>query len=663
MILEYIERGKEERLNSTSFDTWYNKHIMADDAKNKIEELEKELYAKDFSTPKQEEVFRPKDIAVPSSWDKGGDALQFLEEQSRVGGHHRAMKKLFYISLGFFVVAASVAGFVWWRGGNTISGDNIVVDVVAPVATPGGEPFETKFAIMNNNKVAVESAKLFVEYPSGFYTAVEKKAISRFSRDLGAIVPGKTVTENISTILYGEENTQKDVNVVLEYRMVGSSATLKKEVVSSIRIASSPLQIKLAMDKEATIGQEITMTISLESNSARPVDDLILSAVYPSGFILRNADPKPSYGTNMWDMGTLAPQEKRTITIRGLIEGQEGESKVTKISIGTKSPDNERIIGVVYGNTTETTVLTKPSLGLQFSIDNNTDPDPSVLQGRIVHVELSWRNNTSVQITDTVVEVKLTGEVLNRYSVNPTGGGFYRSVDNTVVWDRTVNNTLAVIDPGAQGVVGFTFSPIPLSVEARNPARNPQIILEAVVRGRTSSGTNANQDVVTRALRTIKVGTDVRLAARGFYHVGPFKNTGPIPPQAEKETTYTIVWTIQNASNNVSNVVVKTTLPIYVKWTNNISPQGEDISYKASGSEVLWNAGSIPSGGSREVSFQISLTPSLSQLDRIPQITGDSFLNGTDNFTKREVSDRRGPVTTNLLSDPQFEQRQAAVVK
>lgn len=636
---------------------------MASDAKNRIAELEEELYAKDFTLPKQEEVLHPKDIIVSSSWDKGGDALQYLDEQSHAWEHSRAMKKLFYISLGFFVVAASVAGFVWWRGSNVISGDNIAVDVSAPVSVPGGEPFETKFAITNNNKVAVESATLLVEYPTGFYTAVEKTPLPRFSRTLGSIAPGETVTENVSTLLYGEENTQKDVNLVLEYRMTGSSATLRKNMVSSIRVTSSPVQVKLDMAKEATAGQEVTLSVSVESNSVSPTNNLILSISYPAGFTVRSAMPLPIAVTSVWNIGTLAPKEKRVIIVRGLIEGQEGESKIAKVSVGTVSPDNERTIGVVYSNTMETLTLGKSALGIDFVIDNDRALDHAVAQGRVVRVDVSWQNNSLVQITDGVLEVKLTGDVLNRYSVNPSSGGFYRSIDNTVVWDKTLNKNLAVIDPGARGTVGFTFAPIPLTVDVGNPTKNPKIMLEARMRARRSSGTDVSQDVTTIAMRTIKFGTDLRLTARGFYYVGPFKNTGPVPPQVEKETTYTVVWTVRNASNNVSNVVAKTTLPVYVKWMNNISPAGEEVAYGESGAVVTWNVGNIPAGGSREVSFQISFTPSLSQLSRTPQLTGESVIVGTDDFTKAEISDRESPITTSISSDPQFEQRQATVVQ
>jgi hypothetical protein len=120
---------------------------------------------------------------------------------------------------------------------------------------------------------------------------------------------------------------------------------------------------------------------------------------------------------------------------------------------------------------------------------------------------------------------------------------------------------------------------------------------------------------------------------------------------------------VRNASNNVSNVFVRTTLPIYVRWRGAVDPAAEDVVYNESGAEVVWNAGRIPSGGSRDVAFQIVLTPSLSQLDTTPPLTGDSFLTAVDDFTKTELRDRKAAVTTNLSTDPQFSQNEAPVVK
>lgn len=642
---------------------------MPDDTKSKIAELEKELYSKDFK-PEHDDEFIPRTeprIVAPSGWSKEEEESRLEQDILSAQQHHESVKKMtkkiLLASIAFFVVASSVAGYVWWKGSNIISGENISVDVVAPLAVTGGEAFESKFTISNNNNASIEEAIIYVEYPSGFYNTETNSELPRVSEDLGAILPGQVATYNVSTVLYGEENTQKDIQIVLEYRMVGSNATLKKTSSYTVKITSSPITINFEALKEASSGQEIELVATFESNSKIPLDNLLVEASYPLGFTFRSAEPAPQYGSNIWDIGTLAPQEKRTIKIKGVISGDEGGEGVTKISIGAQNPKDARTLGVVYNSTTEATLITKPFFAIDVAVNGERATQHVITLGKGVRVDILWQNNNPTKINDAVIEVALKGEMLNRYSVFASGGGFYRSTDDTIVWEKTGNPSLGSIDTGEKGGMSFSFSPSAPDATTGTIIKNAQITLEVKARARRTGEVSGSANIETFLTRKIKIETNLSLSSRGLYFSGPFKNTGPLPPKAEKETTYTIVWNVRNTANNVSNVSVKTTLPIYVKWLGNTYPQGEGISYREGASEVLWNVGAIPPGGTREVAFQVSLIPSLSQINQYPLLTGDTIMTGTDDFTKTELSDKKPAVRTLLTSDPQFVQSQGAVVK
>lgn len=636
---------------------------MPDDVKSKISELEKELYSKDFKQHRVEDIVPHKEVALAPSWDAAADEDSSLNEDAAILKRHRMMKKFVQFSIGFFILALLVAGFIWWRGSNIVSGENITIDVMAPVAASGGDAFETKFTVTNNNKVSMESATLFVEYPAGFYSVPDNAELPRISKDLGAITPGQSVTEAVNTVLYGEENTNKEVAVSLEYRMAGSNATLKKTTTYALKISSSPINIKLSFPKETSSGQEIELAVDIGSNSKDTLGALVMDASYPAGFTFESANPAPTYGENVWKITNLLPQEKRTIKIRGVIEGQESEEKVVRISVGTESPKDERLIGITYNATTESSTITKPFLALDLAVNNNKAQDSITSLNKGVRVDVFWQSNNPTKVTDAVVEVKLKGAALDKYSLYASSGGFYRSVDNTIVWDKTGNPDLAVIDPGAKGTVSFSFSPISLGVDASRLIKNPQIIFEVRARAGRVSDVNASENISTFVTRSVKFETDLKVGAKGLYFSGPFQNSGPMPPQADKETTYTISLTARNSANNVSSAVVKTTLPIYTKWLNAVSPEGEDITFNESTGEVTWNVGRIPAGGSRDASFQISLLPSVSQINRTPLLTGDIAIVATDDFTKTEVRDKKPAVTTYISSDPQFSPNDANVVQ
>ncbi|OIP64575.1 MAG: hypothetical protein COV32_01665 [Candidatus Yonathbacteria bacterium CG10_big_fil_rev_8_21_14_0_10_43_136] len=636
---------------------------MPDDVKSKISELEKDLYSKDFKQHRVEDILTHKEAIAGPSWDKEADEASLRETEITSANRHQLMKKFVKYSVLFFLLSTVVAVFIWWRGSNIVSGENILIDIVAPVAVSGGEPFETRFTITNNNKVSIESATLFVEYPPGFYSVPNRVDIPRISKKLGGIAPEQSISETVNTMLYGEENTSKVAQVVLEYRMAGSNATIKKTTIYSIKISSSPVNVKLSVPKEVSSGQEVELSIEVGSNSKDSTGAILIYATFPRGFNFISASPAPTYGENVWRVVDLSPQEKRTIKIRGSIEGQENEEKVTKILVGTEDTKDERFVGIVYNSATESSTITKPFLALDVAINNSKSQDNVVSLGKGVRVDVFWQSNNPTKFTDAVIEVKLNGVALDRYSIYASGGGYYRSIDNTIVWDKSGSKDLAVIDPVSRGTVSFSFSPVALGIGADSLIKNPQIVFEVRARANKISDLSYNEIVSTFMSRSVKFETDLRVYAKGMFFSGPFQNIGPIPPQADKETTYTISLSVRNSSNNVSNAVAKTTLPIYVKWLGKIDPEGEDISFNDSTGEVTWNVGRVLSGGTRDAAFQISFVPSVSHINRSPLLTGDITISAMDDFTKTEVMDKKPALTTYITGDPQFNPNDANVVQ
>ena len=74
---------------------------MQDDAKSKIEELEKELYSKDYTPHRVEDVLKHKEQEAVPEWNPSQtDEDSFQEDQAR---HHSIMKKFVKYSAWFFL--------------------------------------------------------------------------------------------------------------------------------------------------------------------------------------------------------------------------------------------------------------------------------------------------------------------------------------------------------------------------------------------------------------------------------------------------------------------------------------------------------------------------------------------------------------------------------
>ena len=164
------------------------------------------------------------------------------------------------------------------------------------------------------------------------------------------------------------------------------------------------------------------------------------------------------------------------------------------------------------------------------------------------------------------------------------------------------------------------------------------------------------------------VNSNIVLVAKSIYNGGPLKNTGAIPPKAEKATTYFINWSISNTFNNTSNVTVSAVLPANVKFMDVVSPKNETLTYNPVSGEVTWNVGNIKTNtgyasAARQVYFQVSLLPSLSQVGQVPTLLGDSTLKATDTFTGVALTSVANSLTTDITSDSKYKYGQGVVIK
>ena len=119
------------------------------------------------------------------------------------------------------------------------------------------------------------------------------------------------------------------------------------------------------------------------------------------------------------------------------------------------------------------------------------------------------------------------------------------------------------------------------------------------------------------------------------------------------------MWTLSSTANNISKAQIKTTIPQWITFVGPIFPAGEDLKYNASTKEIIWNADRIPKGSgitglARNVAFQISFKPSLSQVGAMPVIINDSILTGHDDFANVDVTVRKTKLNTNLNNDTAF---------
>lgn len=630
--------------------------------KSRIEELKKALYSRvgpDIRT-RRKLHFTDDEPDVRKGWDEEQDKpLNQPLNQHYENNSMSFFTKVFIFSIVFFLIAVSAGAYLFFRGGNLISTNNIDIAVDGPVSIPGGEVVSFDIKVTNNNSVELKLADLSVDFPPGSTDpANPEKEMKNFRELLGDIAPGQTVDKTVKVIVFGEENLQKSINASVSYRISGSTASFTKNKSYDIIINSSPINVVVNSFKEVTSGQEFDMKVNIKSNSNQILRNVILKSNYPFGYTYVSSNVSPTSDNSIWRIGDIPPKGEKNIVIKGKLNGEDNDAKVFKFSVGTASYNDPNKIGTEFTSLTQNMTIQKPFVSLAISVGGSSGSQDYIGQfNRAERVEIGWFNNLPVNVNNMVISVKLSGTAYEKASIRPDSG-YFKSETNEIIWSRQTNPEFGLVGAGDSGVVSFAVIPKD-NGSIQKPISNPTITISANVSGERNQESGVPQSVSAVASRNIKVSSSIALSGRVIRSLGAFSNTGPIPPKVEKSTTYTIVWTVDNTSNSISGAQVTATLPPYVKWLSNTSPSSEQVTYDQNTGTIVWDIGSVgpytsSASRRRELSFQVSLTPSANQAGQSLTLVNQSVLVANDDFTGANLSSSQDFLTTRFSSDPTY---------
>ena len=631
------------------------------DKLNGLEKLKNKLFSRNYQSQTEHMdhfsgVRLEKD--VPESWEDSNMKKINLAEQFFTN-KTSLFKKFFIFAIGFFALALLYAGYMIFFGGNTVSNNNINIAVLGNAFTAGGEELPLQIEITNKNNSDLLLADLVVEYPKNSSGDLTKDT-EKIRNSIGTISAGEIRSENVKVVIFGEQGSVRPVKISLEYRIKDSNSIFVKETMYEVSISSAPINLSVEAPAEASPGQDITLKVKTTLNATKEASNILMRVDYPIGFEFTSATPAPTFGNNVWSLGDLAPGVENNISIVGkMTDVFDGEEKIFHIFSGSQDSSDKSSIGIVFNSLSQTVLIQKPFIEAKLFVNNVYQSQYAIDSRTPISGQIRWVNNLNTKINDLEIKAKITGNSVNKKSVN-VESGFYDSSSDTITWDKNSSYNFSEVNPGDSGTVSFSLSTFPLFSSIGGIVSDPSVFIDVSIDGKQPLEGNASQQLTNSESKIIRVISDVGLAVKALYYSGPFTNSGPIPPKVDQETTYTIVWAISNTSNNVSNVQVKSSLPAWVRFIGNPSPSSEDLTFNSATKELIWNVGSISRGSGilqdngREVSFQIALKPSLSQLGNSPILVNDTTLTGHDDFANADVEVDKNSLDTKLSNDASF---------
>ena len=643
---------------------------------NRLEELKTKLFSKSYQTKIEHRdnftILDNKDIPIKDSWDSGENAMMHSGDSMYFSNKKDYMfRNLFIFSIVFFIITLCYASYVFFIGGNTVSNDNIDISVVGNSFTGGGEELALVVGISNRNNLPLLLADLVVEYPksSAPSTNVDASQMETSRISLGTIPPGALRSENVKIVLFGEQGVVRPVKFSVEYRVEGSNSIFVKSKDFAVTINSTPLNIVLDAPDSITPNQDITLNIKTTLNSSRPASNILLQVDYPAGFVFSSSSLPASNANNVWILGDLAPGSEKDISITGkMVDVFDGEEKSFRISSGSQSSTDKFKISEVFNSLSHVVYIKKPFIETKLSVNGVSNKDYAVDSKTPISGSIQWTNNLDTKVNDLAITARITGNVLNKKSID-SSNGFYDSKNDLIIWDKNFSSNFAEVNPGASGTVNFSFSTLPL-ISSNNLVANPSVNIEVSISGKQMLDGYETKDLTNSDSATVKIISDFAFTGKVLHSVGFIVNSGPIPPKVENTTSYTINWNLSNTVNNLSRGFVRSTLPPFVNFVGPVYPETEDLSYNPSTREVVWNVGSIPKSAgvskpTRSVSFQVSISPSLSQVGTPVNLINNAVLTAHDDFANVDVKASVPVLNTNIniTNEPTFPQNGGAVVE
>ncbi len=643
---------------------------------SRLERLKRSLYSRNENlVPKEKRTpVQGREYDVAKDW--GGKSGFDFSDTTMQKKNNSFFNKFFLGSVIFLVLALGLAAFIFFGGFNMISSGNVDIKIIGPSSISSGEELDLNLSVVNGNRVPLQNVKLSVNYPTNTKSATGSGAplsLDQFALD--TISAGQAKNQSVRAILFGQKDSVQTITLKLQYTVSGSNAVFSKEKDYTVSISSSPLLLNVKYPQEVNSGQDVTLSINLTSNSSVAISGALVKVLYPYGFTYKSSNIKPARNlsladslgvatsttnatsTNnaigaMWNLGDLKGGDNKNLTIIGTLVGQDMEDRSFDVSVGVPTVSGQLNFASPLAEELATVGIRKSFFNLSIANSANNGQTFGNINQQ-VSLYLQFQNTLPERLVNNKISLQLSGNVFDPSKVSAGNGGFYSSVDNSILWNKNTTDTLASVSPGDSGAVSFSLSPIQ---NGSQPIKNPHIDIAVTMSG-SRTGLQA-VDVSSTQNLSFKFISTLGLSAKSYRLVGPLTNTGPVPPRANTESTYTITWTLTNTANDLSGATVSATLPTGIVWKGQSAPASEHISYNADSRVVTWSVGNVSSGAGftyspRAVSFQVGLTPSLTQVGQPVTLLPASQVSATDTYVQTTVSASAGDVTTRY-SDPGF---------
>lgn len=505
------------------------------------------------------------------------------------GGSPLLKGLLFIIFVGGLIAALAWAGFFFLPLSGKFSDQQINLTINGDNEISFGATTTYKIAIGNNQKVDLDKATLVIYFPAGFAygeSSMEPSNAGKNEYYIGALKAQEQKEITITGRTYGSLNSDQSWRVFLNYTPQNMRSELQKVATLNVHIKDVPYTIALSGADKATVGNETSYIINLETKTTWP-EKLVILPVLPTNFFFTSTSlPLQKDNTFVVNFPTnTSTPIKYNIAFQGKYSESTDALMPVKVQLAHPAPGGQG--NFLIGEALLNTELIKNAIGIN-SVVNGSMNDVQSKPGDILNITVAIKNNGQDDLTNGTLRLTVDTPSYKKQSVIDWGGKTDpadgdvagKQLSDTVrqgqiVWTAKNIPQLSKLKPGAE-----------VNVDLRLPIKNNQQapwdeIKEFKILFNTditlTDKTGAAQTVSANPIN-VYINSDLAIDVRQ-----------EISTTADKKEQHDITWVITNSFHPLKNVNLSADVFGDATFKGPSSTPAGTLTYDPNSKRLNWN--------------------------------------------------------------------------
>lgn len=574
-----------------------------------------------------------------------GQSTDFSKLEVRKTKRGRRLLVWLLITLAILCTAA-YGGYIVFEKAVSGSGETLILAVEGPNELVSGQEVDFDVSYQNIGSVPLATLEIKLNLPKGFILENTDPAPTGENNvwTLGAITAGSDGLIHLKGVWIDSVPSGQTLQALATYRPANFNADFQKIATKTVTVTSSVLTLTSSGPTTGAGGGTGDYVFTLKNTGERPVEGVRLRLTIPSSFLVSAADPKPMEGAGSeWQITNLDAGAETSVKISGSFAADGSGLTSMAGSLGvmrdqdflqqaTSEAQTDLVGGgltvrlIVNGSTTDQTIDPGSTLRLSIDVSNGSE---EAIDGLAVTLIASTESKT--QPIDWPHASLGDGDL----SVN------------TITWSGDALSKSGALEAGERETIDLN---LPLLAELGTAA--DQFTLGVTATVSEVAGAAVNRSLQSTPL-TVRINSNTNFSTDArYFEDGTPVGTGPLPPAVGQTTRYRLRWNVSNTLHALDALSVSATIPPGVNFDGSASNDMGAVVFDATSRLLTWTIDRLPTSvTSVSTSFNLSVTPTTSDVGSFIKLMNASTLTATDSATGARIEKQSSAQTTEIPND------------